>query len=144
MANPVCEVLLTDDPLRPGRDIPGGSGAIVDFFGVVRPLEGDREIGGIDYEAHETMAKHQLEMIAREAIVRFELTGAIVHHRVGFVPAGEASVFVRTTSRNRAESYQANAWMMEELKKKAPIWKRPQFKPEAEAAESAAEGASPK
>jgi molybdopterin synthase catalytic subunit len=127
MANPVCEVILTDAALRALPHSHYGSGAIVDFFGAVRPLEGDAEISGIEYEAHRQMAGHQLEKIAREAIERFRLDCAIVHHRLGFVPAGEASVFVRTTSRNRAEAYRANQWMMDELKKSVPIWKRPRF-----------------
>ncbi len=100
---------------------------MIDFFGAVRPLEGEREISGIDYEAHQAMASHQMEQIARRAIETFDLHCAMIHHRVGFVPAGEASVFVRTTSRNRAEGYRANQWIMEELKKNVPIWKRPKF-----------------
>ena len=127
MAIPVCEVILTDAALRPPAQSHYGSGAIVDFFGAVRPVEGNGEISGIEYEAHQMMACHQLERIAREAIERFRLDCAIIHHRIGFVPAGEASVFVRTTSRNRAEAYRANQWMMDELKKSVPIWKRPRF-----------------
>jgi len=131
MANPVCEVLLTETALSPSaHDVPG-SGAILDFLGVVRPLEQGREISGIEYEAHPAMARHQMEQIAGEAIAKFGLHSTLIHHRVGFVNAGEASVFVRTTSRNRADSYRANAWIMDELKKKVPIWKRPQFKASA-------------
>ena len=127
MANPVCEVLLTDAALQAPSGSYYGSGAVVDFFGAVRPLEGGREISGIDYEAHPAMASHQMEQIAHKAIQQFSLDSAVIHHRVGFVPNGEASVFVRTTSRNRTEAYRANQWMMEELKTKVPIWKRPKF-----------------
>lgn len=131
MANPVCEVLLTDAELRltPMTD---GSGAVVEFWGVVRPLEDNREIGGIEYEAHPSMAEHQMNRIARQALKKFSLLSVIIHHRVGFVPAGEASVLVRVTSRNRGEAYQANQWAMDELKKNVPIWKRPIFKPDAQ------------
>src|SRR4051794_21838695 len=129
MANPVCEVLLTEAPLQAPDGLHYGSGAIVDFFGAVRPSESGREISGIEYEAHKSMALHQLEQIAREAIEKFRLNCVIVHHRTGFVASGEASVFVRTTSRNRIECYQANQWMLDELKKKVPIWKRPHFVP---------------
>lgn len=127
MANPVCKVLLTDAPLHAPQAAYYGSGAVVDFFGAVRPLEDGREISGIEYEAHEAMASHYMEQIARDAIQRFNLDSAIVHHRVGFVPTGEASVLVRTTSRNRIEAYRANQWIMDELKKRVPIWKRPKF-----------------
>jgi molybdopterin synthase catalytic subunit len=127
MANPVYRVLLTSAALQAPSDSYCGSGAVVDFFGAVRPLEDGSEISGIDYEAHQAMASHQMEQIARNAVEHFDLNGAIIHHRVGFVPAGEASVFVRTTSRNRAEAYRANQWIMDELKKSVPIWKRPKF-----------------
>src|SRR5438445_248590 len=128
MANPVCEVLLTDTALMPQSPVPQGSGASVDFFGYVRPEEDNDELDGIDYEAHPAMATHQLEKIAAEAVTKFRLTGAVIHHRLGFVLPGEASVFVRTTSRHRSESYRANEWIMEQLKKSVPIWKRLRFK----------------
>jgi molybdopterin synthase catalytic subunit len=143
MANPVCEVLLTDTALRAESGAIYGSGASVDFFGMVRPEENDRELAGIDYEAHRPMATHHLEKIAREAISKFGLTGAIIHHRLGFVPVGEASVLVRTTSRHRAESYRANEWIMEELKKSVPIWKQVRFKLDEQSARSTAKAASP-
>lgn len=127
MANPVCEVLITEAVLQPpkfGRD---GSGAVLDFMGLVRPLENGRVIAGIEYEAHPQMASHQLEQVAREAVAKFELDSVIIHHRTGFVKTGEASVLVRTESKHRAESYRANEWIMNELKKRVPIWKRPRF-----------------
>ena len=127
MANPVCEVLLTKTPLRPPDLLPHGSGGIVDFLGAVRPAEGQRAITGITYEAHCDMAAHQMEKIAREAAARFRLDQAMIHHRTGFVAVGEASVFVRTASPHRFEAYRASQWMMDELKKRVPIWKRPQF-----------------
>lgn len=128
MANPVCEVLLTDAPLEPAITAADGSGAVVDFFGAVRLLEDDQEILGIEYESNRAMATHQIERIASEAITRFGLNSVIVRHRLGFVPVGAPSVFVRTTSRNRLECYRANEWIMAELKQRVPIWKRPQFK----------------
>ena len=144
MANPVCDVLLTELPLQRSPHIGCGSGAIVEFFGVVRPLEQERQISGIEYEAHPAMAAHQLELIAREAIASFGLDSAIVHHRTGFVAVGEASVFVRTTSRNRAECYRANQWIMEQLKTRVPIWKQPQFKIPAQTAEIQTESLAPR
>ena len=128
MANPVCEVFLTDAPLEPVALPTDGSGAILDFFGAVRLMENGHELSGIDYEAHREMAAHQLESIAREAATKFGLNSAIVRHRLGFVPVGEPSVFVRTASRNRGECYRANEWIMAELKERVPIWKRPRFK----------------
>src|SRR4051812_27610565 len=142
MANPVCEVLLTDAPLQPAISADEGSGAVLDFFGLVRLLEDNRDIVGIDYESHRAMATHQLDRIAREAITKFGLSSAIVRHRLGFVPVGEPSVFVRTTSRNRLECYRANEWIMAELKQRVPIWKRPEFKTAAVVSRSTADALS--
>ena len=130
MANPVCEVLLTKERLEaPSAIVDLAAGAIVDFWGVVRELEDGREIEGIEYEAHWAMAEHQLRMIARQAALRnFGLARVMIHHRVGFVRSGEASLFVRVTGQHRAEAFGASQWVVGELKRKVPIWKHPRYK----------------
>jgi molybdopterin synthase catalytic subunit len=128
MANPVCEVLVSDAELESSQkgDSPS-AGAILDFRGMVRGLEGGRAIRGLDYEANTAMAEHQLREIGCEAIERFNLSQVIVHHRIGFVAAGKASLFVRIAAGHRAEALQAMEWLIDELKKRVPIWKRPKF-----------------
>jgi molybdopterin synthase catalytic subunit len=128
MANSVCEVLLTGAPLE-GREqnLDVDAGAIVDFWGVVRRLEDGHEIDGIEYEAHRKMAEHQLRQIAKHAAKEFELKFVIIHHRIGFIAVGESSLFMRVASAHRAEAFRASRWLVEELKKKVPIWKRPRF-----------------
>jgi molybdopterin synthase catalytic subunit len=128
MANPVCEVLLTEAELVPPKGHDSSAGAIVDFWGVVRDRENGREIDGIEYEAHRPMAQHQLRLIGEQAIERFGLKVTIVHHRLGFIAAGKPSLFVRVASRNRAEAFQASHWVVDELKHRVPIWKRPNFR----------------
>jgi molybdopterin synthase catalytic subunit len=130
MANSVSEVLLTKARLEtPGaQDVDLNAGAIVDFWGVVRQSEDGREIEGIDYEANEAMAKHQMKMIADAAVEKFQLKGVLLHHRLGFVPVGEASLFLRVRARHRGAAFEASTWIVDELKKKVPIWKRPKFK----------------
>ena len=129
MANPVCDVLLTEKRLEPpGADVDLGCGAVVDFQGVVRPLEDGCQIDGIDYEAHDTMARHQMELIAAEAAKRFGLHVVVLHHRTGFVAAGETSLFLRVCSPHRAAAFEASAWIVDELKQRVPIWKRVRFK----------------
>ncbi len=128
MANPVCDVLLTEAALELDWDGSAGSGAIVDFWGVVRGLEQGREIEGIEYEAHIAMAEHQLRAIAQAAVERFGLQSILITHRIGLVTAKEASVFVRVASQNRGQAFGASQWVMDELKQKVPIWKRPKFK----------------
>jgi molybdopterin synthase catalytic subunit len=140
MANPACEVLLTRAPLKAPQDDVDPStslgtsvaaGAVVDFWGVVRGSEGGREIEGIEYEAHQEMAEHQLRRIAQQAIGKFPLRLIIIHHRVGFIAVGKSSLFLRVASPHRREAFQASQWIVDELKKKVPIWKRPKFKAES-------------
>ncbi len=131
MANSVCDISVTQSPLTlPIRENDPASGAIVDFWGAVRGLEEGNEITGIDYEAHIEMAEHQIRQLAENAQKRFGLSKVVIHHRIGFVPAGEASVVVRVESARRAAAFEANQWIMDELKKTVPIWKHPIFKEE--------------
>jgi molybdopterin synthase catalytic subunit len=104
------------------------AGARVDFQGIVRGSEDGREIEGIDYEAHWKMAEHQLRQIAEQAMIKFELRSVIIHHRIGFVAVGEPSLFMRVFSAHRQAAFQASRWIVDELKRKVPIWKRPRFK----------------
>jgi molybdopterin synthase catalytic subunit len=129
MANPAYEVLVTQERLTmPEERFDRDAGARVDFQGVVRGLEDGREIDGIDYEAHHEMAVHQLKRIAQEAAVEFGLRSIIIHHRIGFVPVGEPSLLTRVCSGHRDAAFRASRWIVEELKKNVPIWKRPRFK----------------
>jgi molybdopterin synthase catalytic subunit len=131
MANPVCEVLVTEAQLNAPEDgVDPAAGARIDFLGVVRGSENGREIDGINYEAHRRMAEYQLKQIAKLAAIEFELRSVIIHHRIGFVVVGEPSLFVRVCSAHREAGFRASQWIVDELKKKVPIWKRPRFRKE--------------
>src|SRR2546423_15256438 len=141
MANFVCEVLLTEGPLEASpQNHHGDAGATLDFLGMVRRLEDGREIEGIEYEANREMAEHQLRQIAEQAVKKFGLRLVLLHHRIGFIATGEPSLFLRVTSRYRNEGFRASQWIVDELKKKVPIWKRPRFNsnPELRASHSEA------
>jgi molybdopterin synthase catalytic subunit len=143
MANPVCEVLVTEALLEaPPTGVDLAAGAAVDFLGIVRGSEDGREIDGIEYEAHREMAEHQLRKIAEQAAEKFGLTRAIIHHRIGFIAAGESSLFMRISSPHREEAFRASRWMVSELKKNVPIWKRPRFKAEGQRCASHSEAAT--
>src|ERR1700719_3105432 len=129
MANSVCEVLITDRRLkRPTEDFDPDSGAVVDFFGIVRRLENAREIEGIEYEAHLAMAENQLQRISQAAVKKFSLRQTVVHHRIGFVRAGEPSLMISVRAERRAAALDASKWIIDELKNSVAIWKRPRFK----------------
>ncbi|MFB3907152.1 MAG: molybdenum cofactor biosynthesis protein MoaE [Candidatus Eisenbacteria bacterium] len=121
-------VVITAEPLaipaeersREGRD-----GAVLEFYGVVRDTEDGRAIEAIDYECHLSMAQAQLERIARETAARHSLSELIVLHRIGVVPAGEPSLYVRTLAPHRGPALAAVAELIEDLKRDVPIWKHP-------------------
>ena len=102
-------------------------GAVVDFFGVVRTIENERLIDGIEYEAFETMAERQLTLIADAARDHFGLVSVIIHHRIGFVRVGEASLFVRVTACRRRAAFEGSSQIIERLKQAVPIWKHPVY-----------------
>ena len=132
MVSPVCEVFLTGTRIAtPAKTAPIETGAVMDFWGIVRGLEGGAAITGIDYEANRAMAEHQLREIAKEAAGTFELKQIVICHRVGFVPVGEASLLVRVGTGHRAAAFRAIEAVMNELKLRAPIWKHPQFRADA-------------
>src|SRR4029453_4906409 len=99
-----------------------GAGAVVQFFGDVRPLENGEHIDGIEYEAHQEMAEHQLRKIADEAAERFVLLAVRLHLRVGFGAMGETSLFLRVAAAHRGAAFAASRWIVDELKKRVPIW----------------------
>jgi molybdopterin synthase catalytic subunit len=86
-----------------------------------------KEITGIEYEANCPMAEHQMRGLAEIALGKFGVTKVVIRHRIDFVPAGEASIVVRVESARRAAAFNANQWIMDELKRTVPIWKHPVF-----------------
>jgi molybdopterin synthase catalytic subunit len=123
-----CDIRITRELLdTAGLSFSSTEGAVVDFFGVVRIIENDRMIEGIEYEAFEAMAERQLVLIADEARNRYDLVSVIIHHRIGFVPVGEASLFVRVTARRRRAAFEGISHIVERLKQSVPIWKHPVY-----------------
>ncbi|HYY27513.1 MAG TPA: molybdenum cofactor biosynthesis protein MoaE [Chthoniobacterales bacterium] len=123
-----CQVRITREPLdRAGLHFSATEGAVVDFYGVVRTIEDDRIIDGIEYEAFEAMAERQLSIIANHASEKYELPLVLIHHRIGFVRVGEASLFVRVAARHRRAALDGCGQIIERLKMSVPIWKHPVY-----------------
>jgi molybdopterin synthase catalytic subunit len=123
-----CDIRITKQPLDAADlHFSRTEGAVIDFFGVVRMIERDRMIDGIEYEAFEAMAQRQLALIADEVKEKYGLVSVIIHHRVGFVPVGEASLFVRVTARHRRAAFEGSSQIIERLKESVPIWKHPVY-----------------
>jgi MoaE-MoaD fusion protein len=102
-------------------------GAAVVFEGVVRNHTRGRRTLYLDYEAYETMALKQMQALADEARIRFQVRDVALIHRLGRLEIGETSVLVVVASAHRGPAFDACRWIIDTLKKTVPIWKREHF-----------------
>jgi molybdopterin synthase catalytic subunit len=102
-------------------------GAVNLFLGTTRDHHGGRHVVRLEYEAHEGMALAALAALERTACERFTLAHCHIVHRLGDVPVTEASVAVVVSSAHRAAAFEASRWIMDELKRTVPIWKKEFF-----------------
>jgi molybdopterin synthase catalytic subunit/molybdopterin converting factor small subunit len=103
-------------------------GAVVTFAGRARDHADDgRQVLELDYEAYPEMAGTVLAAIAAEAEARWPGVGIGVIHRTGVVPLGEVAVAIVTAAPHRSAAYEASRYVIEELKRRLPIWKRERF-----------------
>lgn len=110
----------TDVLARVGSPV---DGAVVLFLGTVRNHHEGRSVEAIRYEAYESMAAEELRRVATDVAARFDTDRVAVVHRVGDLEVGEASVAVATSSPHRAEAFGAAQAIMEEIKRRVPVWK---------------------
>jgi MoaE-MoaD fusion protein len=114
--------LSLDDALRSVAD--DEAGALATFTGTARRHSRGRTVLHLDYEAYEDMALEQLSALAADLRERHGLTGIAVHHRVGRVSIGEASVVIAVSAPHRAEAFAACREAIETLKASIPLWKK--------------------
>ncbi|ASJ15858.1 molybdenum cofactor biosynthesis protein MoaE [Thermococcus chitonophagus] len=100
------------------------SGGIVMFLGKVRNENHGRKVLKLIYEAYDDMALKEMARIREEAISRFPITDALIWHRVGELEVGENTILVVTAGKHRKEAFDACMWIVNEVKKRVPIWKR--------------------
>ena len=102
-------------------------GALNLFLGTTRDHHEGRAVLRLEYEAHERMALAALTALEDAARERFTLAHCVVVHRLGVVPVTEASVAVVVASAHRVAAFDASRWIMDELKRTVPIWKKEFF-----------------
>jgi molybdopterin synthase catalytic subunit len=102
-------------------------GAVLLFLGTVRDHADGRPVGGLRYETYQAMAEKELNAIAGEAVRQLGTDRIAVVHRVGNLAVGEVSVAIAVSSPHRAEAYQASRFIIEEIKKRLPVWKHEQY-----------------
>ena len=102
-------------------------GALAIFLGTTRDHHQGRAVVRLAYEAYEPMALAALEALERETRSRFEVGACHIVHRLGEVPAQEASVAVVVAAAHRVPAFEACRWAMDELKRTVPIWKKERY-----------------
>ncbi len=120
--------VLTGDVL-PSRLLPDhdAAGAIATFVGVVRDHNEGRPVLRLDYEAYPELAQKEGERIVAEAMGRFPILDAACAHRVGALMIGDAAVVVQAAGAHRSEAFRACEWIVEEVKRRVPIWKKEHY-----------------
>lgn len=102
-------------------------GAIVLFLGTVRSENDGRAVLRLRYDAYVEMAERVLAEIAEEAALRVGSRRIAVAHRVGELAVGEISVGIAISTPHRAEAYDGSRYIIEEIKKRLPVWKQEEY-----------------
>lgn len=124
------QLIITTDPIDEAallaqRPRSSGTGAVVYFVGLVRGTEGKANISALEYEAFQRMAEHQINLLFEEMGRRWPVKSVRLVHRIGRVKVNEPSLWVEVVARHRGEAFTACQWLIDELKRVAPIWKKP-------------------
>jgi molybdopterin synthase catalytic subunit len=104
-----------------------GSGAIATFLGLVRDRNQGRAVTHLIYEAYEPLADRALERIVTEVGERWPSAKLALHHRIGRLEIGEASIAIAAASAHRADAFAACRYAIERVKQIVPIWKHEFF-----------------
>jgi molybdopterin synthase catalytic subunit len=104
-----------------------GSGAVASFLGLVRDHNQGRRVTHLIYEAYEPLAVRALDRIVGESRERWPGVSLAIHHRVGRLDIGEASVAIAAASPHRADAFAACRYAIERIKQIVPIWKHEYF-----------------
>jgi len=107
-------------------------GASLLFLGVVRDHNDGRSVGAVRYDTYEEMAAQVLSEIVEEAARAAGTDRVAAVHRIGELEVGEVSVAIAVSSPHRAEAYDASRYIIEEIKKRLPVWKKERYSDGAE------------
>ncbi len=122
---------ITTDPLDVAAILssvdPIGMGAVASFVGLVRDHNQGRLVLHLEYDAYEPLALRGLERIREEAAERWPAVRLVIHHRIGRLAIGEASVAIAAASPHRADAFSACRYAIERIKQIVPIWKHEYF-----------------
>lgn len=122
---------ITTAPLDTGALVQAldksGIGAVTTFIGLVRDHNLGRRVLHLEYEAYEALALRGLDLIVTEAASQWPTVRLAIHHRIGRMEIGEASVAIAVASPHRADAFSASRYAIERIKQIVPIWKHEYF-----------------
>jgi molybdopterin synthase catalytic subunit len=122
---------LSDQPIDPdalrARLLDPACGACVTFEGWVRNHNEGREVASLYYEAYSTVARSEGEKVLAEAIAHFGIHTACCVHRVGQLQLADMAVWVGVSAGHRREAFDACSYIIDEIKKRVPIWKKEEY-----------------
>ncbi|HEY7193711.1 MAG TPA: molybdenum cofactor biosynthesis protein MoaE [Gemmatimonadales bacterium] len=118
--NQLTHAPISVDALLGQVESPERGGTCV-FLGTVR---NDDDVTGIEYSAYDEMAVAEIDRMLADASQRWPDARVILQHRLGLVPVGEASIAIVAAAPHRAEAFAACRHVIEEVKKRLPIWKK--------------------
>jgi molybdopterin synthase catalytic subunit len=124
---PLALEALSRDLEAGARHAGEGCGALCSFLGVVRATHKGRRVRHLEYEAYDAMALKVFERIASEVAEAWPDARVAIHHRVGRLEIGDASVAIVAAAAHRAEAFQVSRYAIERVKQIAPIWKHEFF-----------------
>ena len=102
-------------------------GAVAAFIGTVRSPHAGRRVQAVTYDCFVPLAKKELSRIAAVAERRWPARIAVAH-RIGRLKVGEASVAIATSATHRAEAFDACRFVIEEIKRRVPVWKKEHYR----------------
>ena len=105
-------------------------GASIIFIGTIRVNNEDKEVTGMTYDSHDELVLKSFEEIYKEAEDKLQIKdkAVFIEHIKGYVELGEASIIIAVACKHRDQAYVLSRYIIEEIKKRSPIWKKEHYK----------------
>ena len=107
-------------------------GASIIFTGTVRNINENKEVIGMTYDSHDELVLKSFEEIYNETEDKLKIINkaVFIEHIKGYISLGEISIIIAVACKHRDEAYVLSRYIIEEIKKRSPIWKKEHYKNE--------------
>jgi molybdopterin synthase catalytic subunit len=104
-------------------------GASIYFLGTVRNINDNKKVTGITYDSHDEMVLKSFEEIYNEADQKLDIKdkAVFIEHAKGYLNLGEISIIIAVACKHRDQAYVFSRYIIEEIKKRSPIWKKEHY-----------------